>query len=598
MKKLPVIVISLLLVASSLLAQQIKLYVKEDKTVIYAEPNENSYKIDTVKSGTVLTLFEKGIESAEWIYVTFESQRWKGKVTGFIKADLVFTEEEMLREEQRRMEEETPEETAAEAEEAKEADLKEGEETKPQEELPDMKAAFAKKKPEKAETESPESVKKEVLEETPQAKEINTPEAKVEEAEEFKRPEPQPPVITIKDGITESPQGRAIAVTQIAKMAEMRPYATIKREFKPPPSQLKAGEKIEEEAQTELQTDVLAVKVEEPPPGGEEKEILEEAPQAKEIDAPEEGISEEEEFQKPEPPPPIVTVMDGITESPRGRAFVIIQVPEMAEPRPYAIIKREFKPPPSLLKAGEKIEEEAQTELQTDVMAVKVDERPQEETEVPDEEKVKVEQAPSETKKEEVPSGEEKEEPQIVKPTEQVVKPPEQVLKPTELAKPKEPGEVGFLSFGFGYGPSWGGLGGAVQLNINKNISIHIGAGLYPTKTYYSEYTWATNEWLYSVGIKYYLPFGGEALRTYLDLMYGGISVEAVQLVKEIWYYEYTFENIQKTLYGPTLVAGADLKLGFLGLNGYLGLSYNTTAWDYWDRDYFLNGGLGFSLYF
>ena len=56
---------------------------------------------------------------------------------------------------------------------------------------------------------------------------------------------------------------------------------------------------------------------------------------------------------------------------------------------------------------------------------------------------------------------------------------------------------------------------------------------MYPTKTYYSEYDWVTNEWLYSIGIKYYLPFGSEAIRPYVDVMYGGISVEAVQIVKE-----------------------------------------------------------------
>ena len=73
MKKLPVIFISLLIATSSLLAQQTKMYVKEDKTIIYAEPSEESYKIDRVDSGTELTLFERGIEGSEWIYVTFQS---------------------------------------------------------------------------------------------------------------------------------------------------------------------------------------------------------------------------------------------------------------------------------------------------------------------------------------------------------------------------------------------------------------------------------------------------------------------------------------------------------------------------------------------
>jgi len=542
MKKFPVIVISLLLGVSSLWAQQIKMIIKVDRAIVYAEPSENSTKIDNIKRGTVLTLFEKGIESSEWIYVTYQSERWKGKVTGFIKAELAFTEEEMLREDQRRMEEAGMVEEAA-PKPVEETEVKAEAETKTQEELPDLREAFAKKKP-----------------------------------------APPPPVVTLIDGITESPQGRVFALTQTAEMAEMKPYAIIKREFEPPPPLLKAEEKIEEEAQAELQTDHMPVKTEEPPleekeipPKEEEKELLEETPQAKEIVAPEAGIAEEEEFKKPEPPPPIVTVIDGITKSPQGRAFALPQMAEMAEMKPYAIIKREFKPPPQLLKAEEKIEKEAQTELQTDRMPVKTEAPPLKETEIPDVEKPKD---------------------QVVKPPEQVVQPPEQVIKPSELPQIKQPDEIGLLSFGFGYGPSWGGFGGSVQVNIKDNISIHIGAGLYPTKAYYAEHDWATNEWLYSIGIKYYLPFGSEKLRTYVDLMYGGISVEAVQLVNEIWYYEYTYENIQKTLYGPSLVAGAEWKLGFYALNAYLGLSYNTTTWSYWDRDYFLNGGLGFSLYF
>ena len=87
MKKFPVIVISLLLGVSSLWAQQIKMIIKVDRAIVYAEPSENSTKIDNIKRGTVLTLFEKGIESSEWIYVTYQSERWKGKVTGFIKAE-------------------------------------------------------------------------------------------------------------------------------------------------------------------------------------------------------------------------------------------------------------------------------------------------------------------------------------------------------------------------------------------------------------------------------------------------------------------------------------------------------------------------------
>ncbi|MGD8540376.1 MAG: hypothetical protein PVI66_16815, partial [Candidatus Aminicenantes bacterium] len=357
MKKIPVIFISFLLGISALWGQQVKLFVKVDRAVVYAEPSENSYRIDIVRRGTELTLFEKGIETSDWWYVAFRSERWKGEVTGFIKRDLVFTEEEWLREDQRRMEEEEAAEAVRQkTEEKTEAEMKaEAEEKpKPKEELPDLRAAFAKKKPEpvseeKEEEKEPEPVpvaikpeakpeaekrepvqieqkeeaeiptpvptepepaevepeEKEILEVTPQAKEISTPETREVEAEEFKKPEPPPPVVTITDGITESPQGRSFALYHTGVMTEEKPYALIMREFKPPPVILKAEEKVADEAPAELQADVMPVKEEESPPEEEEKEILEETPQAKEIAAPEEGIAEETEFRKPEPPPPI-----------------------------------------------------------------------------------------------------------------------------------------------------------------------------------------------------------------------------------------------------------------------------------------------------
>ena len=399
MKKIPVIFISFLLGVSALWGQQVKLFVKVDRAVVYAEPSENSYKIDIVRKGAELTLFEKGIETSDWWYVAFRSTRWKGEVTGFIKRDLVFTEEEWLREDQRRMEEEEAAEAVRQkTEEKTEVAMKTEPEEKPEpkDDLPDLRAAFAKKKPEpkpaeskpepepvpekEVEAEKPEPVavksetkpevkeeepvqveqkeevkipepepvkqepvetkpepaevkpeKKEILEETPQAKEISAPETREVEAEEFKKPEPPPPVVTITDGITDSPRGRSFALYHTGVMTEEKPYAIIMREFKPPPVLLKAEEKVADEAPAELQADVMPVKEEEPPPEEEEKEILEETPQAKEIASPEEGIAEEAEFKRPEPPPPIVTVFDSVTDSPKNRSFSLTVWPEFLE---------------------------------------------------------------------------------------------------------------------------------------------------------------------------------------------------------------------------------------------------------------------------
>jgi hypothetical protein len=164
--------------------------------------------------------------------------------------------------------------------------------------------------------------------------------------------------------------------------------------------------------------------------------------------------------------------------------------------------------------------------------------------------------------------------------------------------RPKLPSELSLLTFSLGYGPSGGsGLGGFVQWNTKMGFSLHLGASYYPTSYYYSDYDWVKNKVLYSVGLKYYLPFKTKMIRTYLDLQYGGVSVEAVQIVTSIWYYQYIYENIQKSLYGPSILAGIELTLGSIGLNGALGLSYNTTPWDYWERDYFLTADVGLLFY-
>ena len=184
------------------------------------------------------------------------------------------------------------------------------------------------------------------------------------------------------------------------------------------------------------------------------------------------------------------------------------------------------------------------------------------------------------------------------KPEKEQVVPQITPKKPPRPKKPKLPGEKSLFTLGAGYGPSGGsGLGGFVQFNTQKGFSFHLGAGLYPTTYFYSEHEWAKNQVLFSAGVKYYLPFKTDWIRTYLDLQYGGISVEAVRLVTGIWYYQYTYENIQKTLYGPSLLAGIELRFGNIGLNGAIGLSYNTTEWDYWEKDYFLTADVGVLIY-
>jgi len=210
--------------------------------------------------------------------------------------------------------------------------------------------------------------------------------------------------------------------------------------------------------------------------------------------------------------------------------------------------------------------------------------------------KPETEEKKEETKIEETP---EKTIPKKTIPEKEQIVPQITPKKPPQPKMPKLPGEHSFLTMNLGYGPSAGsGFGGSVQLNTKKRVSFHLGVGYYPTTYFYSEYGWAKNQVLYSAGIKYYLPLESDRLRTFVDLQYGGISVEAVRIITGFWHYQPVYENIQKSLYGPSFLVGIELRLmGSAGLNGAVGLSYNTTEWDYWERDYFLTAEVGLLIY-
>jgi hypothetical protein len=534
--------IALLLCISSLWAQQTKMIIFVDRAPVYAEPSENSIKIDNIMRGTVLTLFERGIEGSEWIYVTYQSKRWKGKVTGFIKAELVATEEEMLKEDQRRMEEEARvEEAAPKPEEETEATPEA--ETKHPEELPDLREAFT---PKEAEEKKEEEKKPE-----------EPLEAQVEQKPEITPPEEQVP----------------------GKKEEVKP-------------------EIVPEEQIEPETELLPTEAE-IPEKEQKEEILEALPQAQEVAPPPIKIEKKEEFKRDEvfPKPEIKTTIKPVDlELPESRTVSEPESEETEEPKAFAVIQREFPPPPPRdVKAQTEIPEE--NPLEEELFKIKVAEpepekgvveSPKDETPPPPPAKVE------EEKVEEV--KEVKEEPEEEP---QVIKTPEQVVPPKDIIRPETPPTIkSKFTVGFGYGPSLGGLGTFVQFNTKSNLSLHAGVGFYPATAYYSQYDWLKNEVLYSIGIKYYLPFGNHKFFPYVDVQYGGVSVEAVQTVIGIWYGDYVYENIQKTLYGPSVLAGIELRTGALGLNAAFGLTYNTTEWDYWDQDLFLNGDVGVVIYF
>ncbi len=451
-----------------------------DKAPIYAENNTYSYKIEIVKRGTILTVYETGAPMKEWFYVRFHSQRWKSVVTGFIQASMI-------------------------------------------EEVTDKSK------------EEPEEVPKvEKIEPKPKA-EITEPKAKEE-----------------KEKIEEEPL--KISVEEILVASSLLPQKLI------------TLPKIEER---QIEPRVFMVAAPQREQITEDVQPKTEKPESK----PAEIIPEEELFVE------IESV--GITPIPSSTSYALPKVEAKKDSAEFMSIERKPVSTESTQRQAKSVADIAKK------IPEKLEERQPPEKTIPQPEAEKKEEAAKKT-----------EEPEEKKPEQKQITPQTATEEPPRPKRPKLPSELSLLTFSLGFGPSGGsGLGGFVQLNTKMGFSLHLGAGYYPTSYYYSDYDWVTNKVLYSFGLKYYLPFKTNAIRTYMDLQYGGVSVEAVQIITGIWHYQYIYENVQKTLYGPSILAGIELKLGSIGLNGAIGLSYNLTDWDYWERDYFLTADVGLLIF-
>lgn len=188
-------------------------------------------------------------------------------------------------------------------------------------------------------------------------------------------------------------------------------------------------------------------------------------------------------------------------------------------------------------------------------------------------------------------------EPKLKKPeteqTQETIRP-----KPILVQQRKEIKGFRWFTLGLGYGQSLGGMGGFLQFNTKSGISIHGGVGYYPSTYIYAPHDWVKNVILFNGGIKYYLPLKAEPIHVYLDLQYGGIGVEAAQIITGIWQYTFVFENKQKVLWGPSILTGVELRFGHVGLNGALGFSYNLTKLDWSIQQYFFTFDLGLLLLF
>ncbi len=265
--------------------------------------------------------------------------------------------------------------------------------------------------------------------------------------------------------------------------------------------------------------------------------------------------------------------------------------PEKAQPKAAEVVKPPVEQPPSQpVKAKEeKKEPEKPQPKAAEVVKPPVEQPPPQPIKAKEEKK-----EPPPPKPEAKAVKKEKEEPVVAEPP----PPPAQPAPPRRAPMTPPRRERGLLTLGLGYGSSFGGAGGMLQLNTKTGFALHAGGGLFPTKLIYSETDWVENEALYSVGIKYYFPIRSSAIAPYIDVQYGGLRVEAAQIVIDIWEFFYVYSQEQKTLWGPSVLAGAELRLGRIGLDGALGISYSLTDWEFLEKRLFLAFDVGLVFYF
>ncbi|MEW5902018.1 MAG: hypothetical protein AB1715_11195, partial [Acidobacteriota bacterium] len=118
------------------------------------------------------------------------------------------------------------------------------------------------------------------------------------------------------------------------------------------------------------------------------------------------------------------------------------------------------------------------------------------------------------------------------------------------------------------------------------------------TTLIYSETDWVKNQTFWSVGLKYYLPFKSSSIYPYVDLQYGGLRIEAAQVVIGIMDQSYVYSQEQKSLWGPSILAGAEIRRGRFGLNGAVGMSYVVTKWEFLQKNLSLAYDLCLAIYF
>lgn len=327
-----------------------------------------------------------------------------------------------------------------------------------------------------------------------------------------------------------------------------------------------------------------------------------------------EKFVEKKEELKPEPSPPAPPEKPSAPPQKIEAAKIEEKREPKVEPKPVLPVEETLVltslPKSKALKLPRKLPEYKDLAWRVAVSPFKTEEKPEIKKEETKETVEIAEKAAAEPKHVEPPPLIKKEEPKekpAAKETAEekkppVVTPPKPPLEQPIPTKPPQRGAFprarGFLTFGAGYGPSAGGAGGFLQVNTKAGFALHAGIGVYPTTIIYSETDWVKNEVLWSVGIKYYLPFRFSSLYPYIDIQYGGLRVEAAQIIIGIWDYSYVYSQEQKTLSGPSVLAGTEFRRGRFGLNGAIGISYNLTEWELLTQKLFFAFDLGLVVYF
>lgn len=121
-----------------------------------------------------------------------------------------------------------------------------------------------------------------------------------------------------------------------------------------------------------------------------------------------------------------------------------------------------------------------------------------------------------------------------------------------------------YFTASLGYGNSYGGFGISTQRR-NGFIAYHTGIGYFP---FSSVADMGEDIVMFEVGLKFYI-----INNLYLDLQFGEIGAQCYELYD---YYGDVIESNQYTLWGPSILIGADLFLNdIFGFNLAIGVSKN-----------------------